>query len=540
VESLRQASPDVSSRLGRTRRSAADLLASGREAERSGCIAEAVTQYERAIEEAEGSTQPQLLAEGLRRLAIVRHERNEHDAARELCNRSLRIAEEIGSDELAAEALNTRGCMLLRGGELAEANQVFKLTLALSGVSRGVRARVERNLGIVANIQGDLEEARRRYALSLDESRAIGDEHGSANALHNLGIVSTHLNAHAEASDFFTQSLEIAERAGDLRLRGLCLLNHADLEATRQHFEDARLKAEAALSIFDQLGSRGQKSAAYRVIGVVYRETGKHTLAESRLRSAITLAEDAGSVLSEAEATRDLALVYQAMGRNQEALLLLNRSHSLFRRLDARRDLVNVGSKVQQLEETFLSLVREWGQSIESSDSYTFGHCARVAENAVAVAQEMDLDELTQTTIRLGAYLHDLGKVKVPHEILNKPGPLTRDEFEVVQMHPVWGMELLEGVEFPWDLKPIIRWHHEKADGTGYPDRLRGDEIPLSAQIVGIVDVYDALTTTRAYRPALSHDVAMAEIARMSGAWSAPVLEAFTRTMASVLVSRAA
>jgi putative nucleotidyltransferase with HDIG domain len=236
-------------------------------------------------------------------------------------------------------------------------------------------------------------------------------------------------------------------------------------------------------------------------------------------------------VLHEAEATRDLALVYQVMGRNQDALLLLNRSHALFGQLDARRDLVNIGGKVRDLEETFLAVIREWGQSIESSDSYTFGHCTRVADTAVAVAQALGLDEMQLTTIRLGAYLHDLGKVKVPHEILNKPGPLTRDEFEVVQMHPGWGIDLLDGIEFPWDIKPIIRWHHEKYDGSGYPDRLRGDEIPLAAQIVGIVDVYDALTTTRAYRAALGHDVAMEEIGRMRNSWSTEVLDAFQRAM---------
>jgi putative nucleotidyltransferase with HDIG domain len=531
MEAHQRPSADAASRLGQTHRSAADLLASAREAERSGCIAEAAAQYERAIQEAEASDQRALLAEALRRLAVVRHERNEYDGARDLCNRSLVLAEQMGSFELAAEALNTLGCMLLREGVIADAEGAFKRALARPDVSRGLRARVERNLGIIANIQGDLDEARDRYTKSLDESRAIGDENGCAHALHNLGIVSTHLNALAEADEYFTKSLEIAERACDMRLRGLCLLNHADLDATRQRFEDARQKAEGALAIFDQLGARSQKSAAYRVIGVVYRETGKLTLAESRLRSAITLAEDAGSVLPEAEATRDLALVYQAMGRNQEALLLLNRSHALFRRLDARRDLVNVDSKVRQLEESFLVLVREWGQSIESSDSYTFGHCGRVADNAVAVARELGLDNLAQTTIRLGAYLHDLGKVKVPHEILNKPGPLTRDEFEVVQMHPVWGMELLDGVEFPWDIKPIIRWHHEKHDGTGYPDRLRGDEIPLTAQIVGIADVYDALTTTRAYRPAMTHEAAVAEILKTRSAWSNVVVDAFVRAM---------
>jgi len=217
----------------------------------------------------------------------------------------------------------------------------------------------------------------------------------------------------------------------------------------------------------------------------------------------------------------------QTMGRNQDALTMLNSAHRLFRRLDARIDLVYVGGKVSELETTYFDVVREWGQSIESADSYTFGHCERVAQRALGVARELQLDDTALTTIRLGAYLHDLGKVRVPHEILNKPGPLTAEEFEVVQMHPIWGMEMLAAVEFPWDLKPIIRWHHERYDGSGYPDRLRGEEIPAAAQIVGIVDVYDALTTARSYRSALSHDAAMSEIERSRGSWSKPVYGAF-------------
>src|SRR3989449_9788361 len=136
----------------------------------------------------------------------------------------------------------------------------------------------------------------------------------------------------------------------------------------------------SALALFDQLGARGAKANAYRVIGVVYRETGRLALAESRLRSAIELAASAGSVLNEAEAARELALLYQGMGRNQDALRLLNTAYRLFRRLDARVDLVHVGGKVAELEGTYLALVRAWGQSIESSDSYTFGHCERVAQ----------------------------------------------------------------------------------------------------------------------------------------------------------------
>jgi putative nucleotidyltransferase with HDIG domain len=514
-------------------RLASDLLHEARSRERAACIPEAIQHYEVAIATAERTGERAVLAEALRRLAVLRHHRNESVEARELCNRSYMVACEEGNDFLAAEAVNTLGCLDLKTGKLEDAREHFLQALERGGQARELQARVEQNLGILANIRGRIVEAVTHYERSVEAYRATNDEHGCATAYVNLGIAHTDLRQYDWADSYFSKSFEIAERAGDAHLQGLCLVNHAEAHFVRGRYEEARRNAEAALAIFDQLDARTDKSAAYRIIGMVYRETGRPALAESRLRSAIELAVSAGSLLNEAEASRELALLLQAMGRNQDALALLNVAHRLFRRLDARVDLVFVGGKVTELENTYFELVREWGQSIESADSYTFGHCERVAQHAIAVARLRGLDETSETSIRLGAYLHDLGKVRVPHEILNKPGPLTREEYEIVQMHPIWGLELLAAVEFPWDLKPIIRWHHERYDGTGYPDRLRGDEIPVAAQIVGIVDVFDALTTERSYRPALPREKALAEIQRCRGWWSEAVYEAFLSSLGS-------
>ncbi len=494
-------------------------------------MTDAAASYEAAIAAADATREPAVLSEALRRYSIIRHHRGESTDAREMCRRSHDVALAAGLDLLAAEALNTLGGIGLETDGAVEVRQHFLRALELGGESRRLRARVEQNLGILANIQGDFFEALRRYKQSLEAYRASDDEHGCAIAYHNLGMASLDLREFDAAERYFQQSYAIAQRSGDAYLEGLCLVNHAKVHVARERFEDARSNAETALAMFDKVGVESAKADAYRVLGMVYRETGRHALAESRLRAAIDLAGTAGSALNEAEASRELALLYQAMGRNQEALKLLNAARRLFRRMDARKDLVYVEGKEAELEDTYLAVVREWGQSIESADTYTFGHCERVARRAVAVAEAMGMDEHAQTTVRVGAYLHDVGKVRVPHEILNKPDTLSPDEFEVVQMHPVWGIELLAAVEFPWDIKPIIRWHHERHDGSGYPDRLRGDEIPVTAQIVGIADVYDALTTTRPYRPALPLEQALAEMDRFRGWWSEAVRAAFKRSL---------
>jgi putative nucleotidyltransferase with HDIG domain len=386
--------------------------------------------------------------------------------------------------------------------------------------------RIEQNLGIIANIRGDLNAALEHYQNSLAASMSARDDSGCAIAYHNLGMISADQQQWELADGYFDSSLALADSLGDVRLRGLCLLNRTEVLIARQRFEEARLSAEDALRLFDELDARAQKADAYKFLGVVYRETSRLVLAEARLKSAIDLASECGSQLGEAEASRELAKLHQMMGRNQEALGLLNAARTLFLQLDARGDLSDVTRKASDLEETYLMIVRDWGQSIESADSYTFGHCERVANYAVAVAQALGLDPVVQTTIRIGAYLHDVGKVRIPHEILNKPGKLTREEREMMERHTLYGLELLEGIDFPWDIRPLIRWHHEKCDGSGYPDRLRDDAFPVAAQIIGIVDVYDALTSTRSYRAAMSVEDALLEMKKCSAWWRPDVYEA--------------
>jgi putative nucleotidyltransferase with HDIG domain len=509
-------------------------LEDARAHEQAGVIGEALARYREAVAAAAETGDHAVEAEALRRLAVLHHRRNERDTARELASRSHALAREIGATVLAGEALNVLAGFAFESGAMEVAEERFREALALGGANPVLRGRIEQNLGILANVRGDHGQAAAHYRRALEGFELSGDQKGCAISHHNLGMVCADGRLWEEADEHFRRSLEITRSVGDVHLEGLCLLNHSEVHVARQRYEEARCNAEQALAIFDRLGARLDKADAYKVLGVVYRETGRFTLAESRLQAAIEQAVATGSVLSEAEASRELARLYQGTGRNQEALQLLNAAHRLFSRLDARVDLVDVTSKTNRLEETYFAVVRDWGQSIESADTYTFGHCERVASYGVAVAEALGADQGQLTTIRMGAYLHDLGKVKVPHQVLNKPGKLTDEEFEIIKRHPVWGVELLAAVEFPWNIKPIIRSHHERYDGTGYPDRLKGDEIPLGAQIICIVDVYDALTTTRSYRGAMDHATALAQMEKSRHWWRPDVYAAFLQSVASI------
>jgi putative nucleotidyltransferase with HDIG domain len=510
-----------------------DLLATAREHELRGRVLEATAGYRAVIDAgAESRPDPKLLAEALRRLGNIHRRRHELDKAGELTQRSFEISLGANDPSLVGEALNAVAMVHFARGDWERARQELQRALAVAAEhDDALRARVEQNLGTMANAEGDLDAALAHYQRSLDALRAAGDRRGLAIAYHNMAMNKSDREQWAEADAFFRASLEIAETIGDVSLRALTLLNRTEVHIARQEFDAGKYSAEEALRIFDQLGAREHKADAYKFLGVLYRETGRPQLAEARLKTALELSAEIGAVLSQAEATRELAVLFGQMGRNQETLKLLNTAHRLFGRLNARRDLVDVAAKTAHLEGIYLEVVRQWGSSIESSDTYTFGHSGRVAEYAVAIAAAFGLAESELTAVRVGAYLHDVGKIRVPHEILNKPDRLTAEEFDIIKQHPVYGVELLASVDFPWDVKPIVRWHHEKIDGTGYPDGLSGDEIPLSAQIIGIADVYDALTTARSYRSALPRAKALAELERCRHWWWPEVYEAFVRSV---------
>ena len=509
---------------------AVELLEEVKRHEQRGAVSEAVASCRLAIAAAEESGDERSLAEALRRLGNFCRRRHDLVEAVALFTRSYDIAIAIPDNALAAEAINGLALTYFVKGAWDDAKSCLHRALALGKDNTLLRGGIEQNFGVMANAEGDLDAALMHYRRSLEAFEAASEPRGCAIAYHNLGMLNADRELWHEADRSFRESLEIANRIGDVPLRGHILLNQTEVHLAQQSYEEARRTAEEALQVFEQLGARDLKADAYKFLGVLYRETGKHALAEARLRTALEIATGAGATLAEAEATRELAVLYQQMGRNQETLKLLTTSHRLFGRLNAQRDLIDVASKTSHLEGIYLEIVREWGASIETSDTYTHGHSERVAAYAVRVARALGLEDADLTTVRVGAYLHDLGKVRVPHEVLNKAGRLTPEEFELMKQHPMHGIEMLAAIEFPWDIKPIIRSHHEKVDGTGYPDRLRGDEIPLYAQIIGIVDVFDALTTTRSYRSALPADQAIAIMLEKPEHFRRDVFEAFLET----------
>lgn len=164
---------------------------------------------------------------------------------------------------------------------------------------------------------------------------------------------------------------------------------------------------------------------------------------------------------------------------------------------------------VQRIEKNYFSTIEALTAAIEAKDPYTRGHSKRVTQFAIALAERFGVPESDVRNLQYGATLHDIGKIGISGKILNKRGRLTRDEQSVIRKHPVIGERIIERVDFLQGARPIVRGHHERFDGMGYPDGLRDEEIPFLARIAAVVDFYDALTSDRPYRKAYSAEQAL-------------------------------
>lgn len=171
----------------------------------------------------------------------------------------------------------------------------------------------------------------------------------------------------------------------------------------------------------------------------------------------------------------------------------------------------------KQMEELFMRTVAALSGAVDAKDRYTSGHSKRVAKYAKEMAARMGKNEREQEEIYRAGLLHDIGKIRVPEEIINKNGKLTKDEFELIKVHPVIGYRILKGISSDQMIAQGAKYHHERYDGQGYPNGLQGHNIPEIARILGVADSYDAMTSNRSYRATLPQEVVRAEIEKGKG-----------------------
>lgn len=497
----------------------AALFAFAQEEEKAGRRASARSAYEQALLKAETSDESSKISSIIRWIARTHLMDGDSDAALECLEAALAIAETNNDDASAGNAINLQGNVAWQLGDLDEAERLYLVarSRAIRAGDAKLAAMTAQNLGVLANIRGDYTAAEHQYKASLEDYRSLNLRADISIALNNLGLLFTKLKRYDEAEKVLLEGVQMCELDGDVMARTQLDINLAELWVERKEFVRAHGAVRKALSAATQSGDGSAIGKATKLLGVIARETGSFDEAEQHFIRADEVFMARGELLLQAEIARDRATLARLTGKNRDVLQQLNRAHRIFSQLRAKEDIAEVGAKFNTLEQDFLHVAKRWGEEIEAKDRYTQGHCQRVAELSCAIAKRSGMDDAAMFWFRIGALLHDVGKIVIPPEVLNKPGKLDDVEWEQMKSHTTAGVEMLKDIEFPWDVRPMVESHHERWDGNGYPHRLKGEEIPLIARILTVADVYDALTSVRSYKRALTHQETMTILRRDVG-----------------------
>jgi putative nucleotidyltransferase with HDIG domain len=195
----------------------------------------------------------------------------------------------------------------------------------------------------------------------------------------------------------------------------------------------------------------------------------------------------------------------------------VGRTHREMLELMVSKRTVDLQNTLRKLQKTLEAVVRAIALTLDKRDPYTAGHQDRVAQLACAIAERMGLQEKQIRWLRMAAQVHDIGKIRLPTEILGRPGKISEIEFELIKTHPTVGYEILQPIDFPYPVAEVVYQHHEKIDGSGYPRGLSGKEILLGGRIITVADVVEAMASHRPYRPALGIEKALGEVVKGKG-----------------------
>ncbi len=468
------------------------------------------TSYKEGVEpdQAERSSDPRSRGELFMEAGVAKaREGNWEEAIRDY-KQGLIIFRDVGYLTGVATAQKNISNVFTEMGKWDEAIKWYRTALSNAKKAGDVilTAGIYNNLGVILNSRGDWEKAIKCYKTSIRIHKSVGCSRGVAHAYNNLGMSYADRKEWHRAQKLYSEAMKMAMDIGELHLESTIHLNAAETYLGLEELSKAKIECDRAIEISRDIKDKLGEAEAYKLYGVIYRALGDYKESEKSLGISIDMNLRCRSPLGAAEGYRELGLTYHSIEDDSRALQSFGESLSIFRKLKAKRDFHDLSNDISDLENIYLSVAQEMGSAVEAKDLYTFGHSKRVAGYSLELAREIGLGPDDVKEILVAAYLHDLGKVAINRDILCKPGKLTSEEYEVIKTHTVAGVEKLASVKFPWDVKPLIRHHHERYNGSGYPDHLEGDSIPLGARVIAIADCYDAMTTTRPYRPAWGVD----------------------------------
>ncbi len=480
-----------------------------------------------------------VMAHAMKQKGRLLRSRARWDEALEAYQVALKIYEKLGNVEGVSDIHNSMGIVNFEKGSWDTSEQHYLEALDLiEDTSPALRGKIHNNLGALYNARGDCDRAISTYLRCIPDFESTANEIGLAQVYNNLGMSFASKGDWENAAGYYEKSLHISTRIEESELMALTYLNlaqlHVDTSSPTQAEEYCRLALSILRDLDDQLGI----AEAYKILGITERLNRNWSKARYYFEQSIMLNERCSSPLGLAEAYFEFGLMCRDAGKNEEAHSLLSKSLSIFERLKASKDIESVRTEVSKLDRLYLNIIEALGAAVENKDPYTMGHSSRVAYYSLVLAQRLGLSADDVRGILIAAYLHDIGKIYVEDEILNKPGKLTSLEFESIKRHPEMGVASLSAVEFPWEVKESILYHHERFDGSGYPAGLKGDDIPMGAQIIAIADFFDAMTSDRSYRPAWSQEQTLAIIANNRGIlFKAQIVDAFVELVEQGIIT---
>ncbi len=435
------------------------------------------------------------------------------------------------------------------------------------------KAEAYNHLGVAYNNLGNSQKSIDYFLRALKVMEQINDNNGIANSYINIGQANFYLENFNKSLEYFQKALELREEIGDKSDISQSLILIGNVKGKAAKYEEALGFYIKSLAIKKEIGDRRGISQIYNNIGNIYLGMGRKEEALEYQIEALQIERELGDKWEIATSTYNVAEQYLLNKANKEAYPYILESYELSKDLDNKgliRDNLHllslyyelsgdyqkalnyqrdfsevtksmfsddlsekitemqtkyeteklesaVAERTLELKKVIDGVILTLALIVEARDFYTSGHQARVADLAVAIANELNLSELQVEGIRMAGIIHDLGKIRVPAAILSKPGKLTDIEFDIIKVHPQTGFDLLKEIKFPWPLAEMILQHHEKMDGSGYPQGLKGDEIMLEARILAVADIVEAMSSRRPYRPALGLDKALNQIKQDKG-----------------------
>jgi putative nucleotidyltransferase with HDIG domain len=340
-----------------------------------------------------------------------------------------------------------------------------------------------------------------------------------------MALAHAGLGEHDAALACFDHARGLVQQRNDERLLAQVELQCAAMHVRNREFDRARRVCDAAHRIYVALDDRAGLTACDRLYGQVYRENGRYDLAALHLDLAARTAERESDALLAAGIEHDHATLHLERGDARGAIARLNRAHALCVAVAPYGEQAGVDILLQRIDASYVRVLEQWASDLLGPrDAYTLDHCRRVAEHAVRLGRALGLRDRALTWLHIGAFLHDIGKAVVPCSILEKPAALDGEERRLMERHALIGAQIVAALELPFDLAPVVRHHHERWDGSGYPDGLAAEAIPLHARIVAVADVHDAITSTRIYSMPCDAETAAGILESASGRGLDPAL----------------